>query len=50
MEKEREVVERLQSGKAIGLGSALVLQRNTRRMEMKMGLWDAFKILRRERK
>lgn len=47
MEKEREVVERLQSGKPIGLGSALVLQRNTRRMDMKMGLWDAFKILRR---
>jgi flavin-dependent dehydrogenase len=47
MEKEREVVERLQSGKPIGLGSALVLQRNTRRMDMKLGLWDAFKILRR---
>jgi len=50
MEKEREVVERLRSGKPIGLGSALVLQRNTRRMEMKMGLWDAFKLLRRARK
>lgn len=50
MEKEREVVERLQSGKPIGLGSALVLQRNTRRMEMKMGLWDAFKLLTRARK
>ena len=50
MEKEREVVERLQSGEPIGLGSALVLQRNTRRMEMKMGLWDAFKLLRRARK
>ena len=50
MEKEREVVERLQSGKPIGLGSALVLQRNTRRMEMKMGLWDAFRLLRRARK
>lgn len=47
MEKEREVVERLQSVKPIGFGSALVLQRNTRRMDMKMGLWDAFKILRR---
>ena len=50
MEKEREVVERLQSGKPIGLGSALVLQRNTRRMGIKIGLWDAFKILRRARK
>ena len=49
MDKEREVVERLQSGKPIGLGSALVLQRNTRRMEMKMGLWDAFRLLRRAR-
>lgn len=50
MDKEREVVERLQSGKPIGLGSALVLQRNTRRMDMKLGLWDAFKLLRRARK
>lgn len=50
MEKEREVVERLQSGKPIGLSSALVLQRNTRRMDMKLGLWDAFKVLRRARK
>ena len=50
MEKEREVIERLQSGKLIGLGSALVLQRNTRRMEMNLGLLDAIKILRRMRK
>ncbi|MDO9352831.1 MAG: hypothetical protein Q7T55_04010, partial [Solirubrobacteraceae bacterium] len=50
MEKEREVVERLQSGKPTGLGSALVLQRNTRRMGMKLSLLDALKILWRTRK
>ncbi|MFH0904262.1 MAG: hypothetical protein V1854_03630 [Methanobacteriota archaeon] len=50
MEKEREVVERLRSGKSIGLGSALVLQRNTRRMDIKLGLWDAFRLLRRATK
>jgi flavin-dependent dehydrogenase len=49
MEKEREVVERFIRGKPIGLGSALVLQRNTRRMDMKIGLWDAFRLLRRAR-
>lgn len=50
MEKEREVVDRFIQGKPIGLGSALVLQRNTRRMELKLGLWDAFRLLRRARK
>ena len=49
MEKEREVVDRFILGKPIGLGSALVLQRNTRRMDLKIGLWDAFKLLRRAR-
>lgn len=50
MEKEREVVDRFIQGKPIGLGSALVLQRNTRRMDLKIGLWDAFKLLQRARK
>lgn len=50
MDKEREVVERFIQGKPIGLGSALVLQRNTRRMDLKIGLWDAFRLLRRARK
>lgn len=47
MEKEREVVERLTQGKMIGVGSALVFQRNTKRMDMKISLWNALKILRR---
>jgi flavin-dependent dehydrogenase len=50
MEKEREIVNRFILGKPIGLGSALVLQRNTRRMDLKIGLWDAFKLLQRARK
>lgn len=49
MDKEREVVDRFIQGKPIGLGSALVLQRNTRRMDLKLGLWDAFRLLRRAR-
>lgn len=49
MEKEREVFDRLRLGKLIELRSALVLQRNAKRMGLKIGLWDAFKILMRSR-
>lgn len=47
MEEERAIVERLRRGQAIGLRQARILQRNTRRMGMQVGLRDAITLLQR---
>lgn len=50
MDDERKALDRLKAGKSAGVGGAIVLRRNTRRMGMKLGLYDAFRLLWRARK
>ncbi len=47
MEDERMVVDRLRKGERIDIRSGLVLQKTTKRMNMKLNLWKALKILAR---
>lgn len=50
MEGERRVIDKLRKGEHIGLRSGLVLKKTTGRMNMKLHLWQALKVLRRAEK
>ncbi|KCZ72345.1 hypothetical protein ANME2D_01751 [Candidatus Methanoperedens nitroreducens] len=50
MEEERRVVDRLRRGERIGIRDGLILKETTKRMNMKLHLWDALKMLMRARK
>ena len=47
MEKERSVIDRLRRHKSLGIRSAWVLKRNSRRMGMRVGLRDALTLISR---
>lgn len=47
MEKERSVIDRLRRHKPLGIRSAWVLKRNSRRMGMRVGLRHAFTLISR---
>jgi 2-polyprenyl-6-methoxyphenol hydroxylase-like FAD-dependent oxidoreductase len=47
MEKERSVIDRLRRHKPLGVRSAWVLKRNSRRMGMRVGLRDALTLISR---
>ena len=50
MEDERRVMDRLRKGAYIGIRDGWTLQKTTRRMNMKLHLWEALKLLWRARK
>ncbi|NJD78161.1 MAG: NAD(P)/FAD-dependent oxidoreductase [Candidatus Methanoperedens sp.] len=50
MENERRVMDRLRRGANIGMGDGRVLQKTTKRLNMKLHLWEALKLLWRARK
>ncbi len=50
MENERRVMDRLRRGALIGIGDGRTLQKTTKRLNMKLNLWEALKLLWRARK